>query len=170
MLDVLINSGFIALFLALLVGSISYAVNNINASPLEKKLQTNFEKIKVFSSIAFIYALVIIAIMLIVIIFEGEMEETPILAFLLAVLVILIIIFVLAFLYIVIVEYLFLKYKAKKFDFSIILDDGSEWKIIRMTGSNYVLIKCEQKEEYRLIKDYDNLSIRAIEVERKKRK
>lgn len=169
-MDVLVNSGFIVLFLTLLVGSISYVVNDINATPLEKKLQTNFEKIKVFSSLAFIIALVIVVITLIVMLLKGEMEETPIVTFLLAVIVILIIIFVVVFIYIVIVDYLFSKYRAKKFDFFVILNDGSEWKIIRVTGSNYLLIKSDQKEEYRLIKDYDNLSIRAIEIEKTKRK
>lgn len=168
-MDSLINSGFIAIFFALLVGSISYVANNFRATPLEKKLMTSFEKIKIRSSKAFILSFVSVVIVSLILIFDEEIDGTSVPMFVLLLIIIMLFFFVMFFAHIVITEYFKSRFTKKKLDYFITLTNekgiDTEWKVIRMTGSNYLLIKHKDSEEYRLLKDYDNLSIKAVEVE-----
>ena len=71
--------------------------------------------------------------------------------------------FILMFILIAVVDLYYENYRAKKFEFFITLEDKTDWEIIKMTGTNYLLLKQEQIEVYKFIKDYKDLSIRAVE-------
>lgn len=160
LMDYLIEYGFLSLFLASFIASISYTANNINANILERKLMTNFEKIKLPFSVAFTGSTILIVAIILFYAFTNKgIRENLLVVFALTLL--------LLFIVILITDILYSKFKSKKFRYFITLVNGSmaksEWEIIKMTSSNHLLLKQvddKNHESFKLIRNYDNLSIR----------
>ncbi|HEY4601273.1 MAG TPA: hypothetical protein VIG73_08395 [Cerasibacillus sp.] len=146
----LINTGLLSSTIALILSSIIYVINNFNTKDVERKLMSNFHKIRYVLSLSLVSAFLNTIVILVLYMIKGGVVTGNIFIglFILSITVFSVILLM--------VELCFL-FIARKFKFIIKLNDGTKWEIIKTTNDKGLLLK--KGDEYKIIKDYYNLPI-----------
>lgn len=146
----LINISFISSSLTLVISCLIYVINNFNAKEIEVNLMSNFQKIRYGLSLSLVSAVALSIIIFLKETFEGvEPENTlAIGAFIVTISTMVLLLMLLEIWFI---------FMAKKRRYVIILNDDSDWEIVKTTNKGLLLKK---GEEYKIIDDYFNMPIK----------
>lgn len=146
----LINAGLFSSSLALVISSLIYVINNFNTREIERRLMSNFQKIRYGLSLSLICALTFA-----VFIFLSENINSDSIEYVLSVgAFVLSLSIMIAVLLITELCFIFILRKQK---YNIKLKDGTDWVIIKTTNRGLLLKK---GDEYKIINDYFDMPIR----------
>lgn len=154
----LINAGLLSTSVALITSSIIYIINNFNTKEIEIKLMSNFQKIRLSLSLAFISAFVFSILITILSFFESKKLEYNLFigSFILSLFILMIVLLFLE------ISFIFILRNRK---YEITLKDGSKWEIIKSTSDKGLLLK--QGENYKIIKDYYNMQLTVEKIKKR---
>ncbi|MDO6448078.1 hypothetical protein [Oceanobacillus profundus] len=142
--------GLIITSLGLVGNCIIYIINNFNTTVVERKLMSNFQKVRYPLSLSFVSAIVVSTF---IIVFEGDKLELGLFISFISLFIFSVIVYVIVLLGVD----LFFILKNRKYTFKITLDSGRDWKIIKATNHKGLLL--ERGRQYKFIKDYHDMPI-----------
>lgn len=153
----IIDNPLISSIISIFFFSVIYFINYWDITEFEKKVMTNFQKFKIYVS----FITLISIIMTFVIWFLDYKNNKDIITF--------ITLFVLTFILIIIVHFLTWLvnvFFAPRYEYTISFNnDEDEWSIVKAVVSKGVLLK-NSRDEYMIIKDYNNCIIKKVPIER----
>lgn len=160
--DDFIKMYYIVPLFSLVIGTMGYLVNHLNAIDLEFKLMTNFEKMKVFFSTIFIPSIFLTVLIVVSHSMNkdsfkelkkiSEVYPDSLILFILIVFLISFIIFIVILLFVWLLSKVF---KIKKNVYIYLDDNQGKWLLVRKKSKKELLLK-KGRNKYRIISDWKN--------------